>query len=212
MSKKEKILIIDDDNHILTLLGKILNHGGYDVLKANNGEDGVQIAMLEPPDLIICDYMMPSFSGEHVLRQLKSTARTAMIPVIILTAAPDKEVDFLQAGAVDYLVKPVKAEELLARVERTLNELESTQLRLLKEFTGTIAHEINQPLSVIVGRIELLKKAAEGNPELEEHIRECNAALQRLTEVIEKFHDLKEYRTRSYVDDIRILNIHTDNQ
>ncbi|MFC1587391.1 response regulator [Planctomycetota bacterium] len=212
LSDKPTILIIDDDRRILIFLEKVLKRTGYNVLKSAGGEEGVNTARQEFPDLIICDYMMPKFSGEDVVRELKSEALTAIIPIIILTATTDKEIDFLQAGAADYLVKPVKTAELIARVDRTLADIDAVQLRLLKEFTGALAHELNNPLTVIKGRLQMLQISVKGTPNLENHVDEALAALAKLLTTVDKFHELRNYQTRKYVRATNILDIHrTDN-
>jgi pilus assembly protein CpaE len=119
---KEKILLIDDDAGILRMLGLTLQRFGYKLETADDGRTGLAKAETFKPDLIILDVMMPDLSGLEVCRRLRSNPATARIPILMLSAKAsdiDKAAGF-QAGADDYLVKPVGVKMLLARVEGVL--------------------------------------------------------------------------------------------
>lgn len=119
---KEKILLIDDDPGILRMLGLTLRRFGYKIETADDGRKGLAKAETFKPDLIILDVMMPDLSGLEVCRRLRSNVATARIPILMLSAKAgdiDKAAGF-QAGADDYLVKPVGVKALLARVEGVL--------------------------------------------------------------------------------------------
>lgn len=111
-----KLLVIEDEARLASYLHKGLTEEGYVVEVANNGIDGLHMAMEGSPDLIILDYMLPGIDGLAVLTALRQTRRT---PVIMLTARVkvDDRVRGLRAGADDYLVKPFAFAELVARIE-----------------------------------------------------------------------------------------------
>lgn len=115
-----RVLIVDDSEEVILLLRRILENRHYTVLSAGNGKTAVQLAEAERPDLIITDYDMPEMDGMTLIRMLKSTETTRHIPIIMLTAKDevDDEVQVIEAGADDYLTKPVSAKRLLARVGR----------------------------------------------------------------------------------------------
>ena len=113
------ILLVDDDPNILTMLGKQLEHWGYQVLTASSGEEGLARAQAEAPDLILLDIMMPKMRGREVCASLKAAPATAKIPVIFLSALglPDHIRAGLELGAEDYLVKPFRLQELQKRIQ-----------------------------------------------------------------------------------------------
>lgn len=104
---KERILIVEDDKALREMYQLRLSINGYDVLEAKDGEEGLDTAIKEKPDLILLDIMMPKMSGMDVLDILKSTPETKDIPVIVLTALNEESVRSkgLVYGADDYLVK-----------------------------------------------------------------------------------------------------------
>jgi DNA-binding response OmpR family regulator len=118
----EKILIVDDDINALKLIGYTLQREGYEIIAAQNGQEALTKAQEEEPQLVVLDIMMPGMDGYEVCRRLRATPQTAQLPVIMLTAkgqVEDKVAGF-EAGADDYLIKPVIPAELVARVKALL--------------------------------------------------------------------------------------------
>lgn len=118
----EKILLIDDDVDTLKLIGLMLQRRGYQITAAQNGAQALAKVESEIPDLIILDVMMPDIDGYEVCRRLRANPKTASIPVIMFTAKTqvgDKVAGF-QAGADDYLTKPIHPAELASHVEAIL--------------------------------------------------------------------------------------------
>jgi putative two-component system response regulator len=114
-----KILVVDDDPINVEILGAILTSQGYEVLKAFNGGDAVRLIERDSPDLILLDVMMPGISGFDVCRKLKSSERTRMIPVVMVTALDDLDsrIKAIEAGADDFITKPPNNLELLTRTK-----------------------------------------------------------------------------------------------
>lgn len=139
------ILVVDDVSTNLALCKKILHQAGYDTCFAQSGHEALERARAERPNLILLDVMMPEMDGYTVCRQLKLDAATRDIPVIFITAREDEayEAEGFAAGAVDYILKPISAPRLLARVRNQLSlvrleQLEKTQ-RLIVEKLGRAA-------------------------------------------------------------------------
>ena len=124
-SPVEKLLVIDDDEDILDLVCFQLNKEGYRVLRSKNGEEGLQLALRERPDLVVLDIMLPGLSGIEVLKRLKHQRLTQGIPVLMLTARVEEldRVLGFELGAEDYVTKPFSVRELLLRVRAILNRL-----------------------------------------------------------------------------------------
>ncbi|MDO9109895.1 MAG: ATPase, T2SS/T4P/T4SS family [Desulfatirhabdiaceae bacterium] len=121
--RPEKILIVDDNRVVLKILTNILESQNYLTVSALNGIDALKIAYQEKPDLIITDYMMPEMDGMALITKLKSQLATRFIPIIMLTSKDevDAEVEVINAGADDYLTKPVNPKRLIVRINRLLN-------------------------------------------------------------------------------------------
>jgi pilus assembly protein CpaE len=118
----EKILVVDDDPNALRLIGYALQRQGYKVVIAQNGQEALDKAQSENPNLIVLDVMMPVMDGHEVLRRLRASPATARVPVILFTAKSqvDDKVAGFEAGADDYLTKPVTPAELVARIKALL--------------------------------------------------------------------------------------------
>ncbi|MDR0769859.1 MAG: response regulator [Burkholderiales bacterium] len=117
-----KILIVDDSPTERHLLNEYLVQGGHEVFLSSSGEDGVAKAMEMKPDLVVMDVVMPGMSGFQATRTLHRTPETQNIPVVLCTTK-DKDTDRiwgLRQGACEYLTKPVKKDELLAKINECL--------------------------------------------------------------------------------------------
>ncbi len=117
--KEARILVVDDEANIRTLLQQELGEAGYQVLQAADGVEGIQIARKEHPDLVIMDLMMPGISGFDAISALRSDESTAHIPVLILSVLEDRERGY-RLGADAYLTKPINAVEVLVTVGNLL--------------------------------------------------------------------------------------------
>ncbi len=114
----KKILVVDDSPTERYFLVELLSKNGYQVLTAENGEEGVSKAKAEQPDLVLMDVVMPGVNGYQATRALNRDETTQHIPVILCTSKglETDKIWGLRQGAVDYLVKPVDGDELLAKI------------------------------------------------------------------------------------------------
>lgn len=117
-----QVLIVDDSPTEVHVLSSVLEKGGYTVLTAANGEDGIAQARAAMPDLILMDVVMPGMNGFQATRQLTKDPATANIPIIIVTTK-DQETDRvwgLRQGAKDYITKPIEEAVLLEKIKALL--------------------------------------------------------------------------------------------
>lgn len=143
--KKPTILIIEDNDDIRESTTEILELANYQVITADNGKSGVDMAVKQHPDLILCDIMMPELDGYGVLYLLNKTPETAAIPFIFLTAKAER-IDMrkgMEMGADDYLTKPFDDVELLNAVESRLQKKEKQQAyysKSLENLDNLVSH------------------------------------------------------------------------
>lgn len=121
---KKQILVVDDEIGALTLIGIMLERGGFSVLKAKDAKTALSVLDQNTPDLIILDVMMPGMNGIELCRVIRERNDTDEIPVLILSARGDAEsiMRGIEAGANDYLPKPILHHDLVAKVRLMLGQ------------------------------------------------------------------------------------------
>ncbi len=144
----ETILIVDDNLDNVNLLDKILKKSGFQTLKGYNGEEAVELARRELPDLILLDIMMPIMDGFTACEIIKQDESTKHIPILMLTAKQEinDKVKGLEIGADDYITKPFHLQELLARIK--------SRLKLTHEHHQTVTRERRKALDQMVEGVE----------------------------------------------------------
>lgn len=126
------ILVVDDESHILHVVSLKLQNAGYRVITAEDGEEGLALALEQRPALVITDYQMPLLSGVALCQRLRDDERTSQTPALMLTArgfSIDRDV-LSQTNIVAVLSKPFSPREILAQVQRLLSE--QTQMEALQ--------------------------------------------------------------------------------
>ena len=122
----KKILLIDDEEDILTTISARLQSGGYTVVTAKDGNEGLELFVKEKPDLILLDIMLPNMNGYQMLQRLKEKtkqrgAERVKPPVVVITAKGEGVKDlFEMEGITDYIVKPFESKDLLDRIKKAL--------------------------------------------------------------------------------------------
>jgi len=121
----KKVLVVDDEQSIVTLLKYNLEQAGYTVVSAMDGEEGISLAAAENPDMMILDLMLPKLDGIEVCKQLRQ--RKIDVPILMLTAKDDEfdKVLGLELGADDYMTKPFSPREVVARVKAILRRVQT---------------------------------------------------------------------------------------
>ena len=120
---EKKVLIVEDEQSIVDILSFNLTKEGYDTLEALDGPTGLQLALEQNPDLVLLDLMLPGMSGFDVCRKIRQAG--ALVPIVMLTAREeeDDKVLGLELGADDYITKPFKNRELMARVKANIRRV-----------------------------------------------------------------------------------------
>ncbi len=164
---KEKILVVEDEQDIVKMLEYNLEKEGFRTLSVHDGEDALDSASREHPDLIVLDLMLPGIDGLEVCKTLKSESKTASIPIIMLTAKSQEsdKIVGLELGADDYVTKPFSPRELIARIKAVLRRVkekdkfpEVLKIGELKIDFSKIAVTVkDKPLELTAKEFELLK-------------------------------------------------------
>lgn len=163
-SVESKLIMIIDDNPLnLMIASKSLENSGFRTITADSGAAGIEKLKIEKPSLILLDIMMPEMDGYEVCRIIKDLDNYKDIPVIFLTANSHTEnlVEGFNAGGVDYMVKPFKADELQVRIKNHIELAESKRtildmVRSRDKLYSIIAHDIRSPLSGILQTIDAI--------------------------------------------------------
>jgi DNA-binding response OmpR family regulator len=221
----KRILVIDDLPENVFMLQDRLEHEGYEVLTAYDGSTGIEKAVLELPDLILLDVMMPDITGIEVCKTLVANSKTKNIPIILVTAKSGAEdtKEGLEAGAFDYIKKPFNRIELLARVNSAL-KLSDAQKSLLESekrdtFFATVVtanHKIKQPLTLLslsssaikreLSRDELSKEA------ILKRVNYIEIAVKEITAVLDQLNAIKDPVISNYTKDIKMIKVDDERQ
>ena len=201
------ILVVDDTPANLTLLCGILHEGGYRVRPAPSGEIALRAAAAEPPDLVLLDISMPGLDGFEVCTRIKADPRLLDVPVIFLTAhtAVDDKVKAFAVGCVDYVTKPMQAQEVLARVATQLRlcrqqrELRASYDRLAElerlrdGLVHMLIHDLRSPLASIIAFSQMLREQADALPrQAVDDIDECLASARRMIGMVTAMLDVSK--------------------
>jgi DNA-binding response OmpR family regulator len=207
------ILLIEDEHDVRQGIVKALTYEDYRVLEAENGQQGIETARAQRPDLIICDIMMPERSGYSVLVELRKDPQTAMIPFIFLTALSGRAdfYDGIQLGADAYITKPFAIESLLATVKAQLAQRDSSVSRHLDRIRVGLAKSIpptiQSSLTGILGFSGLLAKLGKDVPPQPDDFQDIQIAIydhaRRLQRVLNNYVLYCELRVLQYDTEMR---------
>ncbi|NJL95115.1 MAG: response regulator [Anaerolineae bacterium] len=199
----QRILVIEDTPGVLENVTDTLSMEGFEVLMANHGLLGLQLAREERPDLILCDIMMPGMDGYEVLSDLQNNSETVSIPFIFMTSKAEAQ-DIrrgMRLGADDYLPKPFKPEELLAAVRGRLEKqsrLSEQRLRGLswrlvdaqERERRSIASELHGQIGQVVTGLKIVLGTARRLARSEDALRPLDEALSLVNELTERVTEL----------------------
>ncbi|NET53760.1 MAG: response regulator [Merismopedia sp. SIO2A8] len=209
--KQQSILVVDDEPMNFDVIEALLEHQDYQLHYAATGYRAIESLDVFQPDLILLDVMMPGINGIEVCQKIKAHPQWKVIPVIMVTALSSKTdlARCLEAGADDFISKPVNALELRARVQsmsrikqqydsiQSLSHVQKNTIQLLQRtldtlqgnLASTLGHELNTPLNGILGTIGLLNMSVETMEmsEIQEMLGWVDASARRLESLTQKF-------------------------
>ncbi len=225
----KRILVIEDEQHLLRNILKILNAEGFQAIGAENGKAGLEAAIKEQPDLIVCDVMMPEMDGYQVLGAIQNNPKTALIPFIFLSAKAERTHQRLgiNLGADDYLTKPFDADELIAAIYGRFKKQEIWQSRMMalsetltkmekllsarERATTGFATEFRGSITNINLALSMLASDASATPK-EAYIKILKAEFEREIGLLNQMSRLQEVLTPDNVDLLMQFNLlHTKN-
>ncbi len=192
-NKKSRILIVDDTPKNIQILATILRNEGYQLNIAQNGLQALAIVEEIIPDLILLDVMMPEIDGFETCKRLKAINKIKNIPIIFLTAKVEVDdiVNGLKLGAVDYINKPFKQVELIARVKNhlelkfarerveQLNKELQDNLKMREVLSNMIVHDMRTPLTSIIG-LASLSRLKLNIPDLNDYMKKIEKSASRV--------------------------------
>jgi len=193
-----KLLVIEDDASLRELLSEVLSDAGYELLMAENGQTGLELARLHLPKLILSDVMMPRLDGHGVLAALRSDPTTAHIPFIFLTTLNEKDQwrRAMNLGADDYINKPIQPDDLLHAIQSRLAKYAAAEKRtqdkldeLRRNVVYLLPHEFRTPLTSVLGYADLLIDSQNSltPAEINEYALSIRRAGERLERLIENY-------------------------
>lgn len=128
-----KILIVDDDTGLTQLLQLVFESRGFWVTTAYDGEEALKALKTDLPEVIVLDLMMPGIGGLEVCKQIRQDPRTSHLPIIVLSAMPNESAhqEALDAGANQYLIKPIRPSDLIRRIREVVTSKEASTVQVL---------------------------------------------------------------------------------
>lgn len=203
---KNKVLVVDDEQSIVTLLKYNLEQAGFEVITAMDGEEGRQLALSEGPDIIVLDLMLPKLDGMEVCKELRQ--QRVMTPILMLTAKDDEfdKVLGLELGADDYMIKPFSPREVIARVKAILR-----RTQVLPE---TKDQEAGLADAILIGELKIFPEQYEAlfkGEKLELTLKEFELLLflaQNKNRVLTRDQLLSAVWNYDFAGDTRIVDVH----
>jgi CheY-like chemotaxis protein len=211
-----RVLIAEDDRIARRSLEATLVKWGHEVVACADGAEAWEALQSEDaPRLAILDWTMPELEGPEVCRKVRELPHAGLSYLILLTGRNQQEdlIAGIEAGADDYVAKPFDPRELQARVQAGLRIvrlqeqlLAAEQERVLTQTAGAAAHEINQPLAVLIGLSQLMLMKVGSDNALRPDIEGVHEAGQAIREIVDRIASAQKYVTKSYVGDAHIVD------
>ncbi len=241
---KPKILIVDDRPENLLSMELLFENEPCDIVKSSSGNEALVHVINHDFAVVLLDVQMPGMDGFETAELMRSNTKTEQIPIIFVTAI-SKEKQYIfkgyEAGAVDYIFKPLEPEILRNKVgvflrlynqQKTLKTtnykllqsieelekssqkilgqqksvIEEERLKVILEMAGATAHELNQPLMVLLGSIELIEMCQNNKEKVTRHLARIKESATRISKVTQEIQDIQHYDVKSHDINTQIIN------
>lgn len=197
MEARQKILIVEDETITKEVIARYFEKHGYDVYKATNGKEALLKLEQNQVDVILSDIIMPKMNGYQFRKKLLENKKWAMIPFVFLTSLSGADAKILgfQLNTDAYLTKPISPEEIfecvsamLGRRAEFVQAFEIEKTGKLEEIAKTVSHEINNPLQIIIGYLEILRQQEKStSPHHELYLKWVEDAALRIKYFVKSF-------------------------
>jgi DNA-binding response OmpR family regulator len=201
-------------------LEELLELEGFRVTLALDGPTGIKAAEQGAVDAVVLDVMLPGMSGFDVCRALRSSAPTSQVPIVMLTGLCDtpSKLQGFDFGADDYLVKPIPARELAARLRKLIGSraeaadtVHRQRLQAISEIATAVSHEVNNPLAAALGTLDLVMLGQSLSVEVRHDLAQCRTHLWRIASILAQLTNVRD-RTTEYVGPDRMIELTTDSR
>ena len=210
------ILVADDLKTNRKMLQSILEKEGYLTIGAEKGYECIQLALDKRPNLILLDIRMPDINGIDVCRRLRGDSCMDAVQIIFVTAATDDRTlsQAFDAGGYDYIRKPVNRIELVKRIQAAFvheklieKQQEENKLRSVLSMSGTVCHELNQPLQYISGNCQLLMMDLEKGSTAFQRVEKMKKQIDRMGSITKRLMQVSRVDAYTYLGETQILSI-----
>lgn len=212
-----RVLVAEDQKETRELLVAFLEEWGLEAVPCADGLEAWE-ALQGPqaPSLVLLDWQMPGLDGLELCRRIRQRRDAFPAYIVFLTGKtrPRDLVECLQAGADDYIPKPFAEHELWARLQAGMRAvmlwdrvLAAERERVLAQTAGAMAHEISQPLSVILGQVQMMERYGMPADEPRRRFDEVYRACGRINDILLKMDSVRSYATKSYIGGEEIVDL-----
>jgi signal transduction histidine kinase len=214
-SASKKILIVDDSPELTELVGRFLEHQGFQVSTALNGQMAIEKVMSESPEIVLLDLILPDIPGKEVLKKIKEINNDTAVIMMTGYGGEEVAVDLMKGGADDYLAKPFEKAALLKSLQEVfkirdaqIEDKKSGRFPSLEKFFPFLAHEIRNPLHAIGGALAIIQRRSNLTDEI--LIRSINIIqeeVQHLNEFVQECLDFVRPPTKSRFIEVEINEV-----
>jgi len=200
MTTTAKILIVDDEPDIATVLKLHLEDAGYETAWASDGKDGLEMLLSGAFDLTLLDIKMPRMSGVEVLRRLRESGNTTAVIMMTAHGSEELAVECMKSGAMDYFPKPFALDDMLQRVQRAISYrqaiMEKERLEQEKDdFFFMLSHDLKNPITALIGSIDIVREKRLGplNDEQADYLLAAIDSCHEVVTMIDNLLDIQRF-------------------
>ncbi|MFC1493361.1 response regulator [candidate division KSB1 bacterium] len=209
-----RILIVDDDKQVLSIFERILTNYGYDIDAVGKGSEALKLLKKNEYDLILTDLVMKGVDGFEIIEATKQHSPQTVVILITGYGSIEVAIKAMRKGAIDILVKPCTEEELIVRIKKALERQklgkkakEAMIYQKMYETLGAVAHEINNPLTTLIGNTQLLTDTLDKGHPGQNFLDLINQSADNISKIVERMGKIRGIVTKQYTRDSRIIDL-----